>query len=214
MPRIVDHARRREEIARLAVQVIQDEGSESATVRRIARAGGFSIGVLTHYFRDKDELVAFAFQWLARQSFADLDAAVAAVPPGLARLRTALEFMVPAAGTRSFVAVWLSLWGGAMQNPALARVHREYYARWRRCLRRFLGEAVHCGELAAPHARQDAVDLLVAGIDGLWIGATFEPARYSARRRRLLVGQLLAVVLAPRAADGHMADASHAAARR
>ena len=199
MPRIVDHARRREEIARLAVQLIQDEGSESTTVRRIAQAGGFSIGVLTHYFRDKDELVAFAFQWLARQSFAELDAAVAAQPPGRARLRTALEFMVPAAGTRSFIAVWLSLWGGAMRNPALARVHREYYARWRRCLRRCVAEATRRGELAAPRSTQDAIDLLVAGIDGLWIGATFEPARYSARRRRLLIAQLLAAVLAARA---------------
>jgi AcrR family transcriptional regulator len=197
MPRIVDHARRREEIARLAVQVIQEEGSESATVRRIAQAGGFSIGVLTHYFKDKDELVAFAFQWLARQSFADLDAAVAAVPPGLARLRTALEFMVPAAGTRSFIAVWLSLWGGATRNPGLARVHREYYTRWRRYLRRFLGEAARRGELAPPRSTPNAVDLLVAGIDGLWIGATFEPARYSTRRRRVLVGQLLAAVLGP-----------------
>ena len=196
MPRIVDHARRREEIARLAVQLIQDEGSESATVRRIAQAGGFSIGVLTHYFRDKDELVAFAFQWLARQSFAELDAALAAQPPGRARLRTALEFMVPAAGTRSFTAVWLSLWGGATRNPSLARVHREYYARWRRCLRRCMAEAARRGELAPPRSTRDAIDLLVAGIDGLWIGATFEPARYSTRRRRLLVAQLLAAVLA------------------
>jgi AcrR family transcriptional regulator len=202
MPRIVDHARRREEIARLAVQVIQQEGSESATVRRIAQAGGFSIGVLTHYFKDKDELVAFAFQWLARQSFADLEEAVAAVPPGLARLRTALEFMVPAAGTRSFIAVWISLWGGAMRNPALARVHRAFYARWRRYLRRFLGEAARRGELAVPRSTPDAIDLLVAGIDGLWIGATFEPLRYSTRRRRRLIGRLLAAVVGPIAGRG------------
>ena len=200
MPRIVDPARRREQIARLTVQVIQEEGSDSATVRRIARAGGFSIGVLTHYFRDKDQLVAFAFEWLARQSFAELDAALAAVPPGLARLRTALEFMVPADGTRSFVAVWLSLWGGAMQNPALARVHRAYYARWRGELRSCVAEAQRRSEIAAPRSTPDAIDLLVAGIDGLWIGATFEPARYSMRRRRLLVGQLLAAVLVPPAA--------------
>jgi AcrR family transcriptional regulator len=127
VPRIVDHDRRREEIARLAVRVIQRDGAESATVRGIASAGGFSIGVLSHYFRDKDELVGFAFQWLAHQSFADLDAAVASAPPGLARLRTALEFMVPATAAPSFIRVWLSLWGGAMRNPALARVHRAYY---------------------------------------------------------------------------------------
>jgi AcrR family transcriptional regulator len=195
MPRIVDHDRRREEIARLTVRVIQQDGAESATVRRIARVGGFSIGVLTHYFRDKDELVGFAFQWLARQSFADLDAAVAGAPPGLARLRTALEFMVPAAAAPSFIRVWLSLWGGAMHNPALARIHRDYYARWRRYLRRYLAEAVARGETTAPRSLRDATDLLTAAVDGYWIGATFEPRRFPPRRRRALVAQLLATVL-------------------
>ena len=197
MPRIVDHDRRREEIARLAVRVIQQEGAESATVRRIARVGGFSIGVLTHYFRDKDELVGFAFQWLARQSFADLDAALAGAPPGLTRLRTALEFMVPATATPSFIRVWLSLWGGAMHNPALARIHRDYYARWRRYLRRYLSEAVLRREITAPRSLRDATDLLTAAVDGYWIGATFEPRRFPPRRRRALVAQLLATVLGP-----------------
>lgn len=197
MPRIVDHGRRREEIARLAVRVIQQEGAESATVRRIARVGGFSIGVLTHYFHNKDELVGFAFQWLARQSFADLDAAVTGAPPGLTRLRTALEFMVPATAAPSFIRVWLSLWGGAMHNPALARIHRDYYARWRRYLRRYLAEAVARGEVTAPHSLGDATDLLTAAVDGYWIGATFEPRRFPPRRRRALVAQLLAAVLGP-----------------
>lgn len=197
MPRIVDHVRRREEIARLAVNVVQREGAEHATVRRIAKVGGFSSGVLAHYFRDKDQLIAFAFRWVARESFAELDQAVAGAAPGLARLRTALEFMVPATAAPSFIRVWLSLWGGAMRNPALARVHRDYYARWRRYLRRFLGEAQRRGEIAAPRSLPDAIDLLAAGIDGLWLGSSFEPARFPPRRRRRLVGQLLLSVLGP-----------------
>jgi AcrR family transcriptional regulator len=198
VPRIVDHVRRREEIARLAVRVIQREGAEHATVRRIATAGGFSIGVLTHYFKDKDELIAFAFQWVAREWYTELDAAIAASAPGLPRLRTALEFMVPTTAAPSFIRLWLSLWGGAMHNPALARVHRGYYARWRRYLIRHLGEAVRGGEIAAPPSPRDAVDLLTAGIDGIWIGSTFEPARFPVRRRRRLVAQLLHAVLGER----------------
>jgi DNA-binding transcriptional regulator YbjK len=200
VPRIVDHARRREEIAKLAVRVVQREGAEHATVRRIAKVGGFSIGVLTHYFKDKDELIAFAFQWVARESFAELDGAVAAVAPGLARLRTALEFMVPTAAAPSFIRVWLSLWGGAVHNPALARVHRSYYARWRRYLRRYLAEAVRRAEIIPPRSSRDAIDLLSAGIDGLWIGSTFEPGRFPVRRRRRLVAELLKSVLGGRRA--------------
>ena len=194
MPKIVDHNRRREEIAELTVRVIRSEGSGSATVRRIATVGGFSIGVLGHYFKDKDDLVAFTFRWMADRTFKDLDAAVADAAPGLDRLRAALEFMVPAPGAPGFMGVWVSLWDGALKNPALARVHGDYYARWRRHLRRHLTEAIRQGEVARPRALGDTVDLLSAGIDGLWIAATFEPARLSPRRRRVLVAQMLAAI--------------------
>ena len=200
MPRIVDHVRRREEIARLAVRVIQREGAEHASVRRIAKAGGFSIGVLTHYFRDKDEMIAFAFRWVAREWFDELDAVTAVTAPGLARLHTALVFMVPTTSAPSFIRLWLSLWGGAVHNPTLARVHRDYYARWRRQLTGHLATAVRRGQVAAPRSMRDAIELLTAGVDGLWIGATFEPARFPIRRRRDLVAQLLRSVLRVRRA--------------
>jgi len=197
VPRIVDHVRRREELARLVVTVVQREGAEHTTVRHIARAGGFSSGVLTHYFRDKDELVAFAFRWMARETFRELEQLAAAAAPGLPRLRAALEFMVPTSGAPSFTRVWLSLWGGAMRNPALVVVHRDYYARWRRYLRSYLDAAVRRRQVRKPASSRDAADLLAAAIDGLWIGVTFEPARFPLRRRRALVAQVLRAVLGP-----------------
>lgn len=198
MPRIVDHARRREDIARLVVQVIQTEGLEHATMRRIANVGGFTIGVLAHYFKDKDQLIGFAFDWIARQTFAELDAVIAAVPPGLPRVRAALEYMVPQPGAGSFIAVWLGLWSGATRNPALARTHGEYYRQWRRRLRRYLADAERRGHAAPGQPIEETTDLLTAAIDGFWIGGTFEPRRFSRRRRRRLLDRLLASVV-----EGH-----------
>jgi AcrR family transcriptional regulator len=195
MPKRVDAGQRRAEIAALVVDVIQREGAASATVRRVSEAGGFSIGVITHYFRDKDELIACAFDWLAERSFAELDTTLALSEPGLPRLRAALEFMVPLRRERSFPAVWLSLWSGAMHNPRLARVHRRYYARWRRILGQCIAEAARRDEIEPPSAMADAVDLLAAGVDGLWLAVTFEGGRFSGPRRRRLVSQLLASVV-------------------
>lgn len=197
MPKLVDHRRRRAEIAALAVDVIQREGAGSATVRRISQEGGFSVGVITHYFRDKDELIAAAFSQLAEESFLALERRLAGEAPGRARLRAALDFMVPLAGERSHPAVWLSLWSGAMHNPALADVHARYYSRWRRILGRCLAEAVRTGEVRLRGDARDAVDLLTAGIDGLWFSVTLEGRRYTGPRRRRLVGQLLDAVLGP-----------------
>ncbi len=197
MPRQVDAGQRRAEIAALVVDVIQREGAASATVRRVSEAGGFSSGVITHYFHDKDELIACAFDWLALQSFQQLAAALARAKPGLPRLRAALDFMVPLEREHTYPAVWLSLWSSAMHNPQLAHVHRQYYGRWRRILAQCLDEAVQREEVAAPAGAADTVDLLAAGVDGLWIAVTFEGARFSGARRRRLVGQLMTALVRP-----------------
>lgn len=197
MPRQVDAGQRRSEIAALVVDVIQREGPASATVRRVSEAGGFSIGVITHYFHDKDELIACAFDWLAQQSFEQLDAALEGAKPGLARLRAALDFMVPLEREHSYPAVWLSLWSSAMHNPQLANVHRRYYGHWRRILAQCLDEAVRRKEVATPKRTQDTVDLLAAGVDGLWLAVTFEGTRFSGARRRRLVGELMTALVRP-----------------
>ena len=58
MPKIVDHHRRREDLALLTLRVIGAVGIENAAVREIARRGALSLGSLTHYFTSKDDLVA------------------------------------------------------------------------------------------------------------------------------------------------------------
>ena len=191
MPKRVDLGRRRDELAALVARVVESEGAEAATFRRIADAGCFSIGVLTHYFRDKDEMIASAFDWLARQSFTVLDARLAAAQPGFARLTAALSFMVPACGETTYPGVWLALWSAARNNPALASVHRRYYARWRRVITRALREACTLREIGSDAELRDLVDLLISGVDGLWLGVMMDARRYPLRRRRHLVGALI-----------------------
>jgi len=124
-----------------------------------------------------------------------LGATLERAAPGRDRLRSALEFMVPLTGERSYPAVWLSLWSGAMHNPALAGVHRRYYRRWRSILSRCVAESVRRKQARAPRDARDAIDLLAAGVDGLWLAVTFEGRRFSVARRRRLVTSLVDSVL-------------------
>jgi len=194
MPKRVDPIRRRDELAALVVRVVEAEGAEAATFRRIAEAGAFSMGVLTHYFRDKDEMIASAFDWLARNSFATLDARLAAAAPGLARVSAALSFMVPARGEVTYPGVWLALWSAARHNPHLADVHRDYYARWRGLLALNLKAARRLGEIVPTAKLADQVDLLIGGVDGLWLGVVMDERRYPPARRRRLVEALIRAV--------------------
>lgn len=50
MPKVVDHERRREDLARAVWAVVARAGVDGATVRAVATEAGWSIGALRYYF--------------------------------------------------------------------------------------------------------------------------------------------------------------------
>ncbi|MGN7382520.1 TetR/AcrR family transcriptional regulator [Paenibacillus sp. SAFN-117] len=67
MPKIVDHVHKRKIIAETAWKIIETEGIERASIRRIASEAGMSTGALRHYFSNQDELLLFIMDYfLAR----------------------------------------------------------------------------------------------------------------------------------------------------
>ena len=61
--KIVDHEKRRRDIVQVTAQIISKEGMSAATTRHIARMAQSSLGMLTHYFINKDEIVTGALNW-------------------------------------------------------------------------------------------------------------------------------------------------------
>ena len=62
MPKIVDTKARREAILTATWRTIARHGVARATVRRIAAEAGVSTGFISHYFRDKKEVLAAALR--------------------------------------------------------------------------------------------------------------------------------------------------------
>lgn len=62
MPKIVDHAKRRELIAEATWKVIREQGIQHATSRTIATEAGLSQGALRHYFSKQESLLQFAME--------------------------------------------------------------------------------------------------------------------------------------------------------
>ena len=48
MPKIVDHAQRRDEVALTACRVVAAHGFDQASMVRIAREAGYTTGMLAH----------------------------------------------------------------------------------------------------------------------------------------------------------------------
>src|SRR4029077_20938696 len=61
MPKVVDIAERRNELAAAAAQLIARSAVRAATLREVAAEAGWTTGALPPYFADKRELLRFTF---------------------------------------------------------------------------------------------------------------------------------------------------------
>jgi len=136
MPKIVDHAARRDEIALVACRVVAEHGFEQASMVRIAREAGYTTGMLAHYFDSKQEIIIAALRLILRRIEERLRPAASAVPPDLLTLLT--EALPVDAHRRIECAFWTSFWGQVSADKRLKKinawVHREYLRLFERCL--------------------------------------------------------------------------------
>jgi AcrR family transcriptional regulator len=169
MPKVVDHDQRREDIAHVACQVIAKHGFEQATVARIARAAGYTTGMVAHYFESKQQIVIAALrlvllrmeQRLTRHSRA-----------GDASLITVLsEALAIDAQRFAECAFWTAFWGQVPVDQKLKRinaaVHKEYLRMYERCFAQYWPEWSQYSQ----KVRDQVLRSVVTFINGLTAGA-------------------------------------------
>jgi DNA-binding transcriptional regulator YbjK len=179
VPKVVDHEARREELAGALWRVIERDGIEAASLRRVAREAGWSVGALRHYFATQSQLLAFAMELVVRR-VADRVAA-------LDDPRAILHQVLPLdAERRAEMHVWLAFTSQALADPALRELRDEAHDRLRELCR-----AV-AAALGAPHPDRDG-ERLHALIDGLALHAVLAPDVTTPRRQVELLDAQLAL---------------------
>ncbi|HVM96457.1 MAG TPA: TetR family transcriptional regulator C-terminal domain-containing protein [Candidatus Acidoferrales bacterium] len=187
MPKIVDHDERREEVAGAVWRAIARDGIEGATIRGVAATAGCSTGVVSHYFRDKDELLVFALRLAHRRAARRMMAALAKQPP-LQGLRSVLHEALPLDTERCLEwRIWVSFWGRAVGHARLLAEHHQRNEEWRRLILALLRRAQRDGSLTIPDSVEAAADALLALVDGIGIRATLEPTTLPPARQLDLV---------------------------
>jgi TetR/AcrR family transcriptional regulator, transcriptional repressor of bet genes len=139
MPKIVDHEKRREEIALVTCRVVAEYGLERATIVRIAREAGYTTGMVAHYFDTKQDIIVAALRLILRRIEERLQppAGDDTAPDLIALLTEAL----PVDETRYIECVfYIAFWGQVPADRRLRRIngwlHREYLRLFERCLAR------------------------------------------------------------------------------
>lgn len=120
MPRIVDHAARRQELATAALAIVREEGPQALSVRRLAGVTGWSSGALRHYVPDVDALAGLLLEQVSSRIQGSVAAILADACPGVAATDTVvacLAQVLPLDADREVeFAVWRHFWGQDRQG--------------------------------------------------------------------------------------------------
>ncbi|HXC09963.1 MAG TPA: TetR/AcrR family transcriptional regulator [Steroidobacteraceae bacterium] len=178
MPKIVDHAQRREEIAHVACQVVARFGFEQATVARIARAAGYTTGMVAHYYESKQEIILAALRLMLLRIEQRLTRERETREANL--LDVLSEALAIDAQRFTECAFWMAFWGQVSADKKLKQlnvwVHREYMRLFARCFAEYWRE----WPAWPPTVRDQVLRSVVTFMNGLTASAVTSPRDWPA----------------------------------
>jgi AcrR family transcriptional regulator len=182
MPRRVDRRERRTLIADALMRVAADRGLEAVSLRHVAAEAGVTAGMVQHYFRTKDEMMAFALAVVRERNEARVTKAMeslgeSAAPRDL--VRTMLRELLPLdEARRSDGRVALAFLAYTVVRPAAAAPLREDTAGMVAFLAEQIRAAQATGEANPAIDPNHAAASLLAIMEGLGLyllGGHFTP---------------------------------------
>jgi TetR/AcrR family transcriptional repressor of bet genes len=193
-----DQGAKRQEFVEAVMRSIAENGYKDVTVATICEAGGFSRGLIGHYFSGKDALLLHAVRELAKD-FENVTrvAADGAGQDPFDRLHAvvAASFSEPVF-TKERVLVWVALASTAHWSPELAEVYRKLYRPYHRGLARLIKKA---GDARGVKINSERLAVtLTQLVEGLWSGWAADPKTVSVREAEAACHDLLNAFLMPR----------------
>lgn len=179
MPRLVNHAVRRQELARALWRVVRRDGLAAVSVRTVALEADTSPGSLRHYFATQDELLGFALESVIDRATDRIGPLLrsARSPAGVERVLE--EFLPLDEERRDEVEVYLAYATRALVHPALRVLRDSAEAQSSAVVRQCVQVLADAGALGAGRSVEDEGSLLWHLVDGLALHGTLWPDRYS-----------------------------------
>lgn len=182
MPRTADHDLRRTQIATAVQHLIAHAGFEAATIAAVAREAGFSVGLVQHYFKSKDELLLFAYERMTADQLARVAHLVAEGETAQQPIRAILLRCMPQLwpmdeARRGEYRVGRVFRARSLDNPTIAEVARQTAGIIRAQIARAVTNGKECGEVEEDTSAELAAVELATLIEGLADDLYREPQR-------------------------------------
>ena len=200
MPKDVDHEARRFELAQSVWRVVANEGLERATIRRIAQETGWSAGVLSHYFSDKDDMLLSSLRICYEQIRARIDAKLAGLS-GMDALRELILDNLPLDEQRQLETRFLmNYWSREIRERLFSDSQIERGPSMVEVIAGYIREGQLVGEMTFERDADDAAEMLLGLIDGFSLHSLLNPERLTPERQVALIDEELSRIRQPRAA--------------
>ena len=178
---------RRIEVAKAAWRVIVREGLDRASMRAIAQELGSSTGVVTHYFRDKEELTLFALEQVFASVLEDIKVCTEG-RQGIDRLEQIIFSALPLkASDRDDWKVWIAFLGYSTGREHLIQEHRKRYDFLRQILCQELAQLQTAKLIRADLDLTLEANAIIALVDGIGTGSVINPELFSPEQQEYLV---------------------------
>jgi AcrR family transcriptional regulator len=187
LPRIVNHERRRGELAEIAARLIAKGGVDAATVRAVALEAGYSTKVVSHYFPEKRALMLLTYRHAVSRS---QELTEASQVDGGGDAAAFLQALLPSSeAMRLNWLVWLAFWGVAASDEQLAAEQR---LRVRDVTSRIAAILANDPRRRAAEAGlHELAASLFSTVLGVAMQAVFDPANWPRQRQVAIVDQAL-----------------------
>jgi AcrR family transcriptional regulator len=158
-------AERAAEIVAAATAIARENGLSALTLRAVAERVGVASGLIAHYQRSMDDLVATVYTDLVEEEIGDIRAMLQTETDSVAGMRLLLRTLLD--GSREDITVvWVEGWALARRNEPLARAVRAQMSAWQQ----LLADAIDAGRADGVFKTENTHDVawqLMGMIDGI-----------------------------------------------
>ncbi|MDD2058034.1 TetR family transcriptional regulator C-terminal domain-containing protein [Pseudomonas sp. GD03860] len=171
---------RKANLVEATLACLKRHGFQGASIRKISAEAGVSVGLISHHYSGKDELVAEAYMAVTGRVMQLLREAMAQVAPNARERLSAFfrgsfsaELLDP-----QLLDAWLAFWGAVKTAEAINQAHDHSYGEYRRELRTLLHELALEESWEQFDADLAAISLS-ALLDGLWLESGLNPGTFT-----------------------------------
>jgi AcrR family transcriptional regulator len=189
LPKIVDHEKRREELIAAVWRVVARDGLDGSTIRAIAKETDSSAGALSHYFKDKDDILTFALK-LSHRRIRERQNRKLDGLKGVEALRELVLDNLPLDEERELeTRLEVGYCARSLTRPEVRKMQGMEAAVLHKRMVALIIEAQRRGDMDGDTAASTIAERLLALIDGLSLHALLYPERLPPQAQMTIIDQ-------------------------